>query len=69
MGIHVHSNQQNMTPIAAIEKLPNPNESKSFVRLMIDDDYLFVSYSASYANYSIYFKSYESLATKIEKEN
>lgn len=34
MCIHVQSNQQNMTPVATVEKLPNPNESsKSFVHL------------------------------------
>lgn len=28
MGIQVHNNQQNHTPVAAVEKLPNPNESE-----------------------------------------
>lgn len=28
MGIQVQNSHQNLTPVAAVEKLPNPNESK-----------------------------------------
>lgn len=29
MGIQVHQNQHSLSPVAAVEKLPNPNESES----------------------------------------
>lgn len=70
MGIHVQQNHQNLTPIATVEKLPNPNESKFGVvyNIVLFIYRLFV-YSTSYSIHTNYFEKFESFATKIAKKN